>query len=116
LGTGETETPNYGFKWSASGLADGGELRLNFSQCSLKGLPARWIRRSLRQNVFPLQIQRLPVTFIGSAFPGNCLPLVVIHRAGAFEGICHLFLHRFTFPTSGHISILLSFVMIDPTI
>jgi hypothetical protein len=44
------------------------------------------------------------------------LPLVVIHRAGAFEGICHLFLHRFTFPTSGHISILRSFDMIDPTI
>jgi hypothetical protein len=27
-------------------------------------------------------------------------------RTGAFQGVCHLILHRFTFPSTGHIFIL----------
>jgi len=97
-------------------LADGCQLRLNLGQRGLKSLAAHRTGRSLRQYIFALQIERLPVTFAGSTFLRSYLPLVVIHRAGAIEGICHLFLHRFTFPTSGHIFILRRFDMIDPTI
>ena len=68
-------------------LADGGDLRFNLGQSGLESLPARRIRRSLRQDVFALQIERLPVALAGSAFLRNRPPLVVVHRTGAFEAV-----------------------------
>jgi hypothetical protein len=66
----------------------------------------------LRENILPLQFQdlKLPIsrgTFHFGSAPGffAYVPVAGI-RSGAFQGVCHLILHRFTFPSTGHIFIL----------
>jgi hypothetical protein len=88
-------------------------LRLNLRQSSFKRRPPRRTRSPLRKNILPLQHKSLFLPlFDGANFIGGA-PLIFTHEATGclsfLRSICHLFLHRFTFPSASHIFILRGF-------
>ena len=88
------------------------ELRLDMSQCRLKCGAASRIRRPLRENTLALQTQHLALSFSRGVLGRRYAPVLFAHvavvgsRSGALQDVCHLLLHRFTFPSTGHIFIL----------
>jgi hypothetical protein len=89
-------------------LADGRDLRLDVSQSRFERRPPTRIRGPLRENMLALQIQRLSLTFAGGTVLRSRAPLIIGRKICAYfpQGICHLLLHGFTFPTTSHIFIL----------
>jgi hypothetical protein len=96
-------------------LSDQLNLLFDLSQGGFKCGAAAWIRGSLRKNVLALQVERLFLSFVYSTLLFGRAPILFTHIAVAAasasirQGICHLLLHRFTFPTTGHIFILRGF-------
>jgi hypothetical protein len=91
-------------------LSKFGDLRFNLLQRSFQRRTARWIGCSLRQDIFPLQFQRLllPCTLRAFVFRSPFGLDIHVYRPGMRSRMldtCHLFLHRFTFPPASHISL-----------
>ena len=104
-------------KWSEWGdflrevkLLERGDLRFDMSQSSFEGGPPGRIGRSLGQNVFALQVERLFLSLSCSALLIGSASNLFIHRSllsgAGIPCSCHLLLHRFAFPTSCHEFIL----------
>ena len=73
-------------------LADCAKLAFDLLESRLKGLAACRIRSALREDVFPLQIEGLFLTFLMSALLG-CQPaqFFCVHVGILrLQGICHL--------------------------
>ncbi len=103
IGSGSTQSFDLGFDLRERGFESGA---------------ARWIRSSLREDIFALQLKRLFLSFLVSAVQRGLTPVTVACGTGnrILHGTCHLFLHGFTFPATSHSFILRGFEQHNPAV
>ena len=108
-GTVDGESEHKKTRFRGLGSIEPGNFGFDMRQSRFEGLASRRVRGSLRKDVFLLQLKRLLLPGAAGTillrYAAGFRPVEAVHRRNRDSLLyaCHLFLHGFTFPATGHI-------------